>query len=87
MNLGTTLRGAIKEDKSYPLSRLWGPAFPVRCDHHLHIKKQSYNRNRPWRPIGVFPMRYENHLNVKKYPHKRPWKPIGFWNVEELKLS
>jgi hypothetical protein len=28
--------------------------FPVRCEHHLHVKGQSYPYNRPWSPIGLW---------------------------------
>jgi hypothetical protein len=37
--------------------------FPVRGEHHLHIKKCSYPRNKPWRPIRVS---YEVRIRYEK---------------------
>jgi hypothetical protein len=75
----------VKVKWSYPRNRPWRPigVFPVRYEHHLHIKQYSYPRNRPWRPIGVFPVMYEHHLHIKQYsyPRSRPWRPIGMFFV------
>jgi hypothetical protein len=39
--------------------------FPLRYEHHIHIKEWSYPRNRAWRRLSVFSVRYEYHLHKK----------------------
>jgi hypothetical protein len=53
--------------QSYSLKRAWCyiGVFPVRYEHHLHIKSKAIPVNRAWWYIGVFPVRYEYHLHVK----------------------
>jgi hypothetical protein len=39
--------------------------FPVRYEHHVHIKGYSYPCNIPWWPIRVSAVRYKHYLHIK----------------------
>jgi hypothetical protein len=62
--------------------------FPVRYEHHIHIKTKAApvtGRGSPY----IFPVRYEHHLHIEKLrcPCNRPWRLVGMFRVSNQRTS